>query len=189
MYGITEYRGGRETQWRGEAAAQAAFAVTRYDGIDGKRNRVELCRFAALDHRCVQAFVLVHIELEQLGRSYRRTNFFDADRGERRYPEPCIKRLRGGGNRPLTLPMKHSLQRGRGEHQRHGNALTHDRHAHVYFGYTGEHIGHQIAVVERRCVAILRPLVIRCTVNVVENRRGQARLGQCPKIRNIVAIG
>jgi len=62
-------RARRRQAWRrGEASPEVALAVAADDRIDGKRERVEPRRLRALDHRAVEALVLVIIELEQLGR-------------------------------------------------------------------------------------------------------------------------
>ena len=47
---VAQYRSRCEPGWRGKTAAQTPFAVTRNNGIDRERNRIEFRRLAALDH-------------------------------------------------------------------------------------------------------------------------------------------
>jgi len=52
----------------------------------------------------------------------------------------------------------------------------------------GEHVGHQIDVVERRRVAVLGDLVVAAAVDVVEHRERQPPLGQRTEVGNVVAV-
>ena len=52
----------------------------------------------------------------------------------------------------------------------------------------GQHVGHKIEVVEGGRIAMQRHLVIRTTVDVMKQRRGQPLFRQGPEISCIVAI-
>ena len=93
-----------------------------------------------------------------------------------------------GSHCAFTLPMEQPLQSSRGQHQRHCNPLTHNRCAHINIGNAGEHVRYKVAVIKRGGVAVLCSLVIRCAVNVVENRRGQTGFGKYPEVFDIMAI-
>lgn len=173
---------------RGEAGATAAFAVAADDGVDRQRDRVELRRLAALDHRPIEALVLVDIELEHLGARYLPADLLDADGRQRRDAEPGARSLCGVRHGALALPVEQPLQRRRRQEQGHGNLLAHHLHGHVDGLDAGQDVGHQIAIIEGSAVAILGDLVVRGTIDIVEDRPRQPPFGKPAEILDIVTL-
>ncbi len=182
-------RARRQPRRRAEPGPPAALAIAADDRVDGQRDGIELGRLAALDHRAVEALVLVDVELEQLGAGDRRADLLDAHRRQAGDAEPGIELHRRRADRAFAAPMEQPLQCGRREEQRHRHLLAHQRHRHVDRLDPGEHARHQIAVVERRGVACLGQLVVGRAVDIMEHRKGQAPPRQFTKIVDIAAIG
>ncbi len=84
--------------------------------------------------------------------------------------------------------MKQSLQRSRGQKERHIELDAHNRRRHVDRLDTGQHIRHQITVFIGCRIAPVGHLVVCRTVDVVENRPGQALFCAAPKLLGIVTI-
>ena len=91
---------------------QAAFALARYDGVHGQRQRIEPGVLGRLDQRDVQPAVLVDIQLEQLGAGDALPDFGKADGGERGDAEEGVELLRRCADRLFTAPVEQALQRG-----------------------------------------------------------------------------
>jgi hypothetical protein len=160
-----------------------------HDRIHGQRDRVELGRLAPLDHRPVQALILVRIELEEFGRFDRRADLLDADGRQARNAEPGAEPLRRRADRTFALPMEQPLQRGGREEERHRHLAPHQRRAHVDLFDAREHARHQVAIFERGGVTRLGDLVVGSAVDIVEHRPGQPFAGQAAEILSVVAVG
>ena len=179
----------REARRSGEAAPKTALALAGHDGVDRQRQRIELCRLAALDHVGVEPLVLVDVELEQFGAAGERGDFLDAARGEAGDAEPQPESFRCLGHRGLALPVEGALDGGGREHQRQRRAPPEDGAGGVDFLDPGEHVRHQIDPGKGGGVARLGQLVIGRAVDIVEHGEGQAGLRQLPEIVDVVAIG
>ena len=178
----------RHLQGRGEARFEVALAVSPGGGIDGDRDRVEAGFLRALEQGAVEAGILVDVELEQLGGRDRCADFLDAHRADRRDAEPGAELLGRLGDGALALPVEEPLHRGRREHQRHRDLFAENGGAKIGLGDAGEHVGDEVAVVERLGVAAKRHLVVGAAVDIVEDRARQPFLREPPEVRDIVAV-
>jgi hypothetical protein len=187
--GVAQHIRCGEARRRGEARAEAAFAVAADDRIDGERDGIEFRVARGVEHRLVEALVVVDIELEQLGAIGERTGLGEADRREARYARDGARVRRGAEDGALALPVEEALERGRREEERHRDLAAEERRLHVDAFDPGEHARDQVAVVECRAVAAARDLVIGGAVDIVEHRPGQAALRERAEVVDIVAVG
>ena len=84
--------------------------------------------------------------------------------------------------------VEQALQGSRGAIEWHGKLLAHDGDRHVHSRHPAQDIGHQIAALEALRVAAKGDLVVRRSVNVVEDRPGQALPCERAEIVEVVAM-
>ena len=187
--GVAQHVRRGKARRRGEARAQAAFAVAADDRIHSERDRVELRLARGVEHRPVEPLVVVDVELEQLGAGGERTRFGEADRREARNARDGAGIRRGAEHRALALPVEEPLERGRREEERHRDFAAEQRRFHVDAFDPGEHARDEVAAVERGAVAAAGDFVVGGAVDIVEHRPGQAALRERTEIVDIVAVG
>jgi hypothetical protein len=84
--------------------------------------------------------------------------------------------------------MKQPLKRRRGAEQGHGQLLPHDRYRHVDAFDARENVGHQIAPLIGFSISPIADLIVRCTVDVVEDRPWQPPPCHRAEIFDVVAL-
>ena len=83
--------------------------------------------------------------------------------------------------------VERPLHGGGGTIERHGEVLTHDADRQINLGHAAQDRRDQIAGVKTGRVARHGRLVIRATVDIVEDRPGQPSLGEATEIMVVVA--
>jgi len=177
-----------EPERNGEARAQVALAVSTGDAVDREHHDVDAHGLGALQHRAIEAAVLVEVILVDLRRGVLLADLLEAHGAERRHAEHRPEFRRGRGDGPLAVVMEQTLKRRRRAIEWHGEPLTHHRHRQIDGLHSPQDVRYEIALLEACRVSPIGDFVVGRTVDVVEDRARKPALGQSPKVVKVVAI-
>src|SRR3984893_4713271 len=129
----------------------------------------------------------MEVQLEEFRRADRRANLLDAYGPQGGNAEHGAELLGSLGDRPFTVMMEQPLQRRRCAKQGYVYFLPHDGYRHVDAFDTRENVGHQIAPLVGFGISSIRDLIVRRSVDVMEDGPRQSPPCQRAEIRDIVA--
>ena len=128
------------------------------------------------------------VELEQFRRFNHRTDGLDAGGRKRGNAEPGVELFCGGTDCCFSLVMEQSLQGGWRQEQRQVDTFTHDHGRHVDRLDAREDARDEIAFLVRLGVAPIRDLIVRGTIDIVEDRARQPAPGETTELLGVVAL-
>lgn len=177
-----------QAEGNGEAGAQVALPIAAGDGIDGQHHDPHTGGLGPRHHRVVQPAIPVKIELIDLRAEEFRADLLEADGPEGRDAEhgpELVGRVRHG---TLALVMEQALEGGRRAVNRHRQLVAENRDRHIDLAEAGQHVRHEIAVLEGARVPAERRFIVGAAVDVIVDRPGQTPTRQFAEVMKVVAV-